>query len=184
VITDEEYISWSLVKKKSDIRGKKYQCLSRILSNRVSLYQWKNSNPFVSNNSYSEGTKCISFVAFLSKSLKPNALPFECVLTKPMKNILQTLSCKGKNALIISIPLTVVFQRCSLHKFHMSLVCVHHPKWWQILGIMTKVWIPRNTKLRKVPLPQWPLQCSISLLNLVWSSHNLKCLSSHGEKAS
>lgn len=87
MITDEEYIS-CMESSKKEIRYQRekiYQCLPRILSNRISLYQRKNSNPFVSNNSYSEGIKYISFVAFLSKSLKSNALPFELVLTKPMK---------------------------------------------------------------------------------------------------
>lgn len=65
----------------------------------------------LSNNSYSEDIRYLSLVAFLSKSLKPNALPFECVLTKPMKNILQTLSCKGKNVLIHQYPFDSFFLR-------------------------------------------------------------------------
>lgn len=108
----------------------------------------------------------------LSKSLKPNAFSFECVLTKPL-NISTFLSVR-KDCINKHNPLDSFI--CVFHKFCICLVCMHKVprKWKQILDITTKVWIPVMTNLRTGLLYHSdPLQGSITLLNLVWSLHNL-----------
>lgn len=91
----------------------------------------------------------------LSKSLKPNAFPFECVLTKPL-NIPYTFLSVRKDCINQHNPLDSFI--CVFHKFHICLVCMHKVpcKWKQILDITTKVWIPVMTNLRTGLVPQWP----------------------------